>query len=120
MLNGYLYACTYAATTSSKFRNDLLRIFPLNVSATMSILELGTHSGITTAFFADIFAHVIAVDRDVGHLQRSRQTIGERRNVAFFSLDLYQETWSQLLSNIIDVVFIDAAHDYVSVMSDTM
>ena len=120
MLKGYLYACTYAATTSSKFRNDLLRIFPLNVSATMSILELGTHSGSTTAFFADTFAHVIAVDRDVGHLQRARQTIGERRNVAFFSLDLYQETWSQLLSNIIDVVFIDAAHDYVSVMSDTM
>ena len=107
-------------TTSSKFRDDLSGIFAPDVAAEMSVLELGTYTGKTTAFLADTFGHVIGVEKDVSHLQFARQYLGKRRNVVLIALDLYLESWSHLMANAVDLVFIDAAHDYVSVMSDTM
>merc|ERR1719246_88589 len=35
-------------------------------------------------------------------------------------MDLYDDNWSLLSENRIDVVFIDAAHNYASVLSDAM
>ena len=106
------------AATTETFRKDLLGIFGPAVASEMSVLELGTLYGGTTAFLANAFGYVISVDRDVGFLRAARESIGKKqKNVAFFALDIYVDSWSQLLANDVDLVFIDAAHDYVSVMS---
>ena len=41
-------------------------------------------------------------------------------NVVFLAMVLYGDNWMSLQSNQIEVVFIDAAHDYPSVKSDTL
>jgi SAM-dependent methyltransferase len=104
------------ATTSPKFKLDLAALF--SNARNLTVLELGVWRGYTTAVLADLFFNVIAVDFSQDALTRARQHVGKRRNVLFLKMNLYGESWARLANNIIDVVFIDAAHDYHSVKQD--
>eukprot|EP00929_Paragymnodinium_shiwhaense_P047910 TRINITY_DN2429_c1_g3_i2.p1 TRINITY_DN2429_c1_g3~~TRINITY_DN2429_c1_g3_i2.p1 ORF type:complete len:414 (-),score=66.13 TRINITY_DN2429_c1_g3_i2:329-1570(-) len=87
----------------------------------LTVLEMGSHSGETTTALSVIFHRVIAVDNNPSFLEKSNARMQRMRglpNVVFFKLNLYQETFDVLLNNQIEVVFIDAAHDYPSVKND--
>ena len=67
----------------------------------------------------DAYRYVIAVDNSQDALRNARRYVGQSaRNVVFVRFDAYADSWASLELNSIDVVFIDAAHDYWSVSSD--
>ena len=52
-------------------------------------------------------------------LQHARRNVGpDSKNVLFLRLDVYSDSWASVELNPIDVVFVDALHDFWSVMSD--
>lgn len=89
----------------------------------LTVLELGIHEGYTTAALSTIFHRVIAVDFDPVWLHKARlkqEQMGGSPNVMFLRMDLYSDNWGMLRENRIEVVFVDAAHDYLSVKSDVI
>lgn len=89
----------------------------------LTVLELGIHEGSTTVVLSVLFHRVIAVENDMHWLRESRKkqdVIGGLPNVVFIPLDLYRDNLRLFTLNQIEVVFIDAAHDYPSVKSDAM
>jgi len=89
----------------------------------LTVLELGTHNGATTAALSVIFYRVLAVDNDFNWLNSARKKqdeMGGLPNVVFIPHDLYSDNLRIFNLNQIEVVFIDAAHDYASVKSDSI
>lgn len=86
-----------------------------------TVLELGCHSGFTTTVLSRIFHRVISVDVDQTWLSLARSKFPSHvTNVFFILMDLYNDDWGALRLNQIEVVFIDAAHDFASVKSDVI
>ena len=58
------------------------------------------------------------MDNSLDALQHARRNVGpDSQNVVFLRLDVYSDSWASVELNPIDVVFVDALHDFWSVMS---
>lgn len=97
-------------TVSNKFRNDILDYFK-NISKELKIVEIGSHKGYTTNFLSKHFKKVYAVDLNVKHHQFSRKN-NYNNNIEYIHLNLYNDSSWDVIPNDIDIVFIDANHDY--------
>lgn len=102
-------------TCSRKFRSDISRFFYDRNPG--SITELGSHKGYTTEYLSRIFGDVVAVDNQKELLEMNQRRNALRKNIQYFELDIYKQSWSALPA-ISNVVFIDAFHDYESCKSD--
>ena len=88
-------------------------------SGEMTVLELGVYHGHTTALLASMFKKVIAVDLKKDLLKKTTETLGQlERNVVLLEMDLLVDGWSLFSGNHVDVVVIDANHDYEYVRAD--
>ena len=65
-----------------------------------------------------IFKRVIAVEWDDWNLEQAHSNNSDRTNVEFVKMDLYNDKWEDHLPEDVDVVFIDAGHEYYQVKMD--
>ena len=65
-----------------------------------------------------IFKKVYAVEIDDWNLEQAKNNNKDRDNVELVKMDLYHSDWKDYLPQNVDVVFIDAGHEYHHVISD--
>jgi predicted O-methyltransferase YrrM len=105
-------------TTSRKFKMDLLQIFKNDKYQDKTIVEVGASQGQSTRLLSYIFKKVIAIEWDDWNLEQAHKNNKDRDNVEFVKMDLYNDKWEDYLPEDVDVVFIDAGHQYYQVKSD--
>ena len=88
LLNLVSHKDTFKNATSKKFKLDLIEFFKDDKYKDMKVLELGACQGDTTRIFSELFKEVYAVDMDPENVPQ------------------------------VDVVFVDASHDYPQVAID--
>lgn len=104
-------------TTSRDFKRDLRQFFgPLATSWT--VLELGSYHGGTSRVLSDIFKQVIAVDASDVFLGRNKLYNSDRSNIMFVRLHTRFDDLDALRNNDVQVVMVDAEHEYQSVRMD--
>ena len=81
----------------------------------MKVLELGACQGDTTRILSELFDTVYAVDRDPENIQILKQKCKDVDNVEASLMDVTNDTWNFPQ---VDVVFVDASHDYPQVAID--
>lgn len=101
-------------TCSDEMREDIRDFFK---SKKYTIIELGSHKGYTTKVLSSIFKKVYAVDNNIKLIEENKNFNNKIENINYIEFDLYKGGWN-LLPRDIDVVFIDARHDYQSCKSD--
>jgi hypothetical protein len=102
------------ATTSFKFKTDLWNFFQ-NYHDKIAV-EFGTHKGQTTRILSFLFKKVYTIN--INDNASGKSLNSDRDNIIYIdNFDLYS---SQKLpiSDIVDVVLIDAGHDYEHVIAD--
>ena len=104
-------------TTSRKFKKDILDIFMNDNFKDKTIVELGTSQGMSTRFLSHIFKNVVTVEWDDWNIEQAKKPCEGRNNIEFIKMDLYKE-WKNVFPEKVDVVFIDAGHQYFQVKSD--
>ena len=105
-------------TTSKKFKRDLLHTFYTDDFRDKTIVELGASQGQSTRVLSHVFKKVIAVEWDDWNLEQARNRCKGRDNVEFVQMDLYNTPWTDSLPKDVDVVFVDAGHEYKHLISD--
>mmetsp|Transcript_112064 Transcript_112064/g.327776 ORF Transcript_112064/g.327776 Transcript_112064/m.327776 type:complete len:374 (-) Transcript_112064:145-1266(-) len=105
-----------AWTTSSRFKHDLVELFPQSHGET--VLELGAHVGHCTRVLARLFGSVLAVEHSEAVLDTNVQRTADLSNIVHLHFHTVLDDWAVFSRGRIGVVFIDAAHDYHSVRSD--
>eukprot|EP00747_Dinoflagellata_sp_TGD_P201935 gnl/TRDRNA2_/TRDRNA2_75420_c0_seq1.p1 gnl/TRDRNA2_/TRDRNA2_75420_c0~~gnl/TRDRNA2_/TRDRNA2_75420_c0_seq1.p1 ORF type:complete len:343 (-),score=70.82 gnl/TRDRNA2_/TRDRNA2_75420_c0_seq1:95-1123(-) len=105
-----------AWTTSSRFKHDLVEMFPHSTGET--VLELGAHVGHCTRVLSRLFGAVIAVEHSEAVLEKNVNNTSDLSNIVHLNLHTVLDSWDVFSKSRIGVVFIDAAHDYHSVKSD--
>jgi predicted O-methyltransferase YrrM len=105
-------------TTSRKFKLDILKEFDVDKYKHKTIVEIGSSQGQSTRMLSYIFKRVVAVDRDDWNLEQATENNADRDNVELIKMDLYKDNWEDYLPKDVDVVFIDAGHEYYQVKSD--
>ena len=101
-------------TCSDEMREDIRTFFK---DKNYTIIELGSHKGYTTKVLCSIFKKVYAVDNNKKWIEENKHFTNGNKNVDHIDFDIYKGDW-RLLPTDIDVVFIDACHDYHSCKSD--
>ena len=115
ILNEIDHKDTAKYTTSRKFKKDLLDVFHNNHFKDKVVLELGTAQGQSTRMLSYIFKKVYTVDINDWNIEQAKERCKGRDNIDFIKFDLYNNEWN--FPNM-DVVFIDAGHEYQHVISD--
>ena len=115
LLNLVNHKDTFKNATSRKFKSDLIEFFKDDKYKEMSVLELGACQGDTTRVFSELFKKVYAVDRDPENIQILKQKCKDVDNVEASLMDVTNDTWNFPK---VDVVFVDASHDYPQVAID--
>jgi len=115
LLNLVNHKDTFKNATSRKFKSDLIEFFKDDKYKEMSVLELGACQGDTTRIFSELFKKVYAVDRDPENIQILKQKCKDVDNVEASLMDVTNDTWNFPQ---VDVVFVDASHDYPQVAID--
>mgnify|MGYP003119345049 FL=1 len=105
-------------TTSRKFKKNLLQKFMNDDYKDKTIVEIGASQGQSTRLLSHIFGKVIAVEWDDWNLEQARKNNKDKDNVEFVKMDLYNDKWEDYLPKDVDVVFIDAGHQYHQVKMD--
>jgi hypothetical protein len=105
-----------AWTTSSRFKKDLVELFPNSKGET--VLELGSHVGHCTRVLSRLFGAVIAVEHSEAVLETNVKRTADLTNIVHLHLHTVLDDWAVFSRSRISAVFIDAAHDYHSVRSD--
>ena len=118
ILNQMDHKDTAKYTTSRKFKNDILETFRNKDFKNKTIVEIGASQGQSTRMLSYIFKKVIAVEWDDWNLEQAKQRNADRPNVQFVKMDLYNDQWENHLPSDVDVVFIDAGHQYHQVKMD--
>ena len=104
-------------TTSRLYKRHLAKYF-CRMSEGMTALELGIYHGHTTAVLAAIFKKVISVDIQQEYLEIASNHVAGHSNVVFLSMNLMVDDWNIFAANPVNVVVIDANHDYEFVRAD--
>ena len=81
----------------------------------MKVLELGACHGDTTRIFSEIFGEVYAVDRSDDNVNLIKDKCKDVNNVEVSVMDVTNDKWEFPK---VDVVFVDASHDYPQVAID--
>ena len=82
-------------------------------------LEVGSYLGYTTRTLAGIFKKVIAFDYNSHYLEANGEILNkDLGNVFMIKGELPGYNFRQLQHNNVEVVFLDASHDFESVMRD--
>ena len=115
ILNSVNHKDTFKNATSRKFKSDLFEFFKDEKYKKMKVLELGACHGDTTRVFAEIFEKVYAVDRSEDNVGLIKQKCKDVDNVECSVMDVTNDTWDFPQ---VDVVFVDASHDYPQVAID--
>lgn len=103
-------------TISATLRRDLeeqLRDFAEN----FTVLEVGSYFGYTTRLLSERFKRVIALDAVPQLLQANREYNSDRDNIFYLRFHTLDD-WGSFALNVIHVVFLDASHDFETVMQD--
>ena len=112
VLNSVNHKDTFKNATSRKFKSDLFEFFKDDKYKKMKVLELGACHGDTTRVFAELFDKVYAVDRSEDNVQLIREKCKDVDNVECSVMDVTNDAWNFPQ---VDVVFVDASHDYPQV-----
>jgi len=114
------------STTTRKFKRDILETFLNDEHSDKTLVEIGCHKGNSTRYLSKIFKKVYAVDK--WHLDDAKEHCKDCDNVEFIKADLYRynangtqyhpDDWKDILPKDVDVVFIDAGHEYHQVKED--
>ena len=115
VLNSVNHKDTFKNATSRKFKSDLFEFFKDDKYKKMNVLELGACHGDTTRVFAQIFNKVYAVDRSADNVQLIKEKCKDVDNLECSVMDVTNDTWDFPQ---VDVVFVDASHDYPQVAVD--
>jgi len=115
VLNKVNHKDIFKNATSRKFKSDLFDFFKDEKYKKMSVLELGACHGDTTRVFAEIFDKVYAVDRSEDNVGLIKQKCSDVNNVHCSIMDVTNDTWEFPQ---VDIIFIDASHDYPQVAID--
>jgi predicted O-methyltransferase YrrM len=118
ILDEMLHKDTAKYTTSRKLKLDILKQFGNGEFKDKTIVEIGASQGQSTRMLSHIFKRVIAVERDDWNLEQANSNNSDRNNVEFVQMDLYNDKWEDYLPKDVDVVFIDAGHEYYQVKMD--
>jgi hypothetical protein len=102
-------------TCSDEMRAHIADFFKENTH--FKLAEIGAYKGYSTRILSQIFAKVYAVDNSVEWTNLSKEFNKNRTNIEYVMLDIYKESWGGLPTDI-DVVFIDADHNFNSCKSD--
>lgn len=105
-----------AWTTSSRFKRDLVELFP--GSRAEAILELGAHLGHCTRVLSHLFGLVVAAEHSEAVLASNAERTKDMANVLHLRFHTVLDDWSLFSQSRFSAVFIDAAHDYASVKND--
>ena len=115
ILNSINHKDTFKNATSRKFKSDLFEFFKDEKYKKMKVLELGACHGDTTRVFSEIFEKVYAVDRSEDNVKLIKEKCKDVDNVESSVMDVTNDVWEFPQ---VDVVFIDASHDYPQVAID--
>ena len=115
ILNSVNHKNTFKNATSRKFKSDLFEFFKDEKYKKMKVLELGACHGDTTRVFSEIFEKVYAVDRSEDNVGLIREKCKDVDNVESSVMDVTNDNWDFPQ---VDVVFVDASHDYPQVAID--
>ena len=118
ILNEISHKDTAKYTTSKKMKYDILETFFNDKFKDKTIVEVGASQGQSTRMLSYIFKKVIAIEWDDWNLEQAKKRNQDRNNVEFVKMDLYNDKWEDFLPRNIDVVFIDAGHQYHQVKMD--
>ena len=118
ILDEMLHKDTAKYTTSRKLKLDILEKFGNGKYKDKTIVEIGASQGQSTRMLSHIFKRVIAVEWDDWNLEQAHSNNSDRTNVEFVKMDLYNDKWEDHLPEDVDVVFIDAGHEYYQVKMD--
>jgi len=102
-------------TCSDEMRTHIAEFF--KDKSHFKLAEIGAYKGYSTRILSQIFASVYAVDNSVEWTNLSKEFNKNRTNIEYVMLDIYKDSWN-ILPTDIDVVFIDADHNYKSCKSD--
>ena len=115
ILNSINHKDTFKNATSRKFKSDLFEFFKDEKYKKMKVLELGACHGDTTRVFSEIFEKVYAVDRSEDNVKLIKEKCKDVDNVESSVMNVTNDVWKFPQ---VDVVFIDASHDYPQVAID--
>ena len=115
LLNLVNHKDTFKNATSKKFKLDLIEFFKDDKYKDMKVLELGACQGDTTRIFSELFKEVYAVDMDPENVQILKRKCKDVDNVEASIMNVTNDTWDFPQ---VDVVFVDASHDYPQVAID--
>ena len=118
ILNEMDHKDTAKYTTSRKMKQDILETFRIDKFKDKTIVEIGASQGQSTRMLSYIFGKVIAVEWDDWNLEQAKNRNVDRPNIEFVKMDLYNDKWENFLPKEVDVVFIDAGHQYNQVKMD--
>lgn len=106
-------------TTSKKFKSDVLDFSSKNPSKERVLIEFGTAKGFSSLIFSTIYKEVHSVN--IKQENSAIEIAKSRDNLYLYEFDLYASDATEQLAKLPngDVYFIDAVHDYKSVISDT-
>jgi len=104
-------------TSSDALRKDLIGLVA-GISENLTVLEVGSYFGYTTRVLSHLFKRVIALDAVPELLQANRDYNYDRDNILYIRFHTTDHDWGIFSLNTIQVVFLDASHDFETVMQD--
>jgi len=104
-------------TISKALRKDLQEQLT-DFADNFTVLEVGSYFGYTTRLLSERFARVIALDAVPQLLQANREYNLDRTNILYLRFHTLDDDWGIFSLNTIHVVFLDASHDYETVLQD--
>ncbi len=106
-------------STSLKLKGDLIDFFGDDF-LDKTVLEIGTHYGLTTRVLSFLFKKVITVDNNPSFIRNARDINIDRNNIEYLQGDIYDIEVFDEFTEKVDAVFIDAVHKYRYVLMDTI
>jgi hypothetical protein len=104
-------------TTSHKFKKDIYEFFNKSEFKDRICVELGVYNGHSSYLLSNLFKQVIGFEISDVRINSARKFVEGVQNVEFIQHNLYN---GPLPIERGDVFFIDALHEYESVIKDTL